>query len=55
MKKLFLVFFLLFLVPGCTTNYWRCSNGNPSNWDANTLDFCKEYKHGTGVVLLGLG
>ncbi|MBR5598487.1 MAG: hypothetical protein IKW39_00440 [Alphaproteobacteria bacterium] len=38
---------LVLLVSACSPNYWRCSYGNPSNWDANTLEFCKYYKQGS--------
>lgn len=46
MKKLILIFFVL-LISACSPNWWRCAYGNPSNWDSNTLEFCKYYKQGT--------
>lgn len=46
MKYLYLIILSLF-VSACSPNYWRCSYGNPSKWDTNTLEFCKYYKQGT--------
>ena len=46
MKNLILLVLVSLVLGACSPNWWRCSYGNPSNWDANTLEFYKYYKTG---------